>query len=130
VAFLIGVGFNVVANLLLLPRYSYVAASIITILSEIVLLGLFAYYLRPAMPDVGWIKIVKRPLAIVAMMLWAMVLGSRVNLFVALALGIAAYPLGLWLLRVFGEEERHILRSILPQSLVERLSFLSSGPAD
>jgi O-antigen/teichoic acid export membrane protein len=129
-AFLIGVGFNVVANLILLPRYSYVAASVITILSEIVLLSLFAYYLRPAMPGVGWVKIIKRPLAVIAMMLWAMVLGSQVNLFVALALGVIAYPLGLWLLRVFGEEERHILRSILPQSLVERLAFLSTDPVN
>jgi O-antigen/teichoic acid export membrane protein len=51
-AFIAGVAFNIIANLIFLPRYSYIAASITTILSEVILLGLFALYLRPAMPDV------------------------------------------------------------------------------
>ncbi len=122
-AFLLGVGFNLVANLIFLPLFNYVAASIITILSEIVLLIVFAYYLRPAMPKVGWAGIIKRPLAATAIMLWAIVLGSQVSPILALVLGLVAYPVGLWLLRVFGDEERQILAALLPKELVGRLSL-------
>jgi O-antigen/teichoic acid export membrane protein len=121
IAFIIGVVFNLVLNLIFLPRFSYVAAAIITIFSEIVLLALFARYLRPAMPGVGWLKIIKRPLAVTAIMLWAMVLGSLVNVPLALVLGIAAYFFGLWILRVIGPDERRIFASILPKGLAGRL---------
>ncbi|MCI0578726.1 MAG: oligosaccharide flippase family protein [Chloroflexi bacterium] len=120
-AFILGVAFNVVANLIFLPRFSYLAASVITILSEVVLLALFTYYLRPAMPGVGWPALLKRPLAVTAGMVWAMWLGSQVHLALGLLLGLLVYPLGLWLLRVFGEEERRILQSLLPKRLAGRI---------
>lgn len=122
-AFILGVGFNLVANLIFLPLFSYVAASIITILSEFVLLVLFARYLRPSLSAVGWLGLLKRPLAITAAMLWAMVLGSQVNLFLALALGLAVYPLGLWLLKVIGEDERQILSDLLPREVAGRFAL-------
>jgi O-antigen/teichoic acid export membrane protein len=121
IAFLIGLSFNVIANLIFLPRFSYVAASIITIFSEIVLLILFAYYLRPAMPDVGWLKIIKRPLALTAIMLWAMVLGNLISTFLALVFGVVAFLIGLWLLRVIGDEEQQIMSSLLPESIAKYL---------
>ncbi len=121
-AFIAGVAFNVITNLIFLPRYSYVAASITTILSEVVLLGLFAYYLRPVMPDVRWNKILVRPLAVTALMLWVMVLGSQFNLIAGVIAGIIAYPVGLLLLRVFGEEEKRILSSLLPERVMVRLA--------
>jgi O-antigen/teichoic acid export membrane protein len=122
-AFIAGVGFNFTANLIFLPRYGIIAASIITILSELVLLLMFARFLRPAMPDIGWLKIVRRPLAAAAIMLWAIVLGDQIGLVVALILGIAAYGLALWLLRIFGDEEKRIVASLLPESVATRLKL-------
>jgi O-antigen/teichoic acid export membrane protein len=129
-AFIIGVVFNLVANLIFLPLFSFVAAAVITILSEIVLILLFAAFLRPAMPGVGWLKILKRPLAVTAIMLWAMVLGSQVHWLLGLVLGLGVYPVGLWLLRVIGPEERGVLTSILPGRLSQRLFPLDSEPVD
>ncbi|MGB3715501.1 MAG: oligosaccharide flippase family protein [Candidatus Promineifilaceae bacterium] len=121
IAFVIGLAFNVIANLIFLPRFSYVAASIITIFSEIVLLILFAYYLRPALPDVGWLKIIKRPLAVTAIMLWAMVVGSMISVFMALVFGVGAFLIGLWLFRVIGDDEQRIIGSLLPDGLANLL---------
>jgi hypothetical protein len=45
-AFLIGVSFNVVANLLVIPTYSYRGAAVVTILSEFALLIPFYYAVR------------------------------------------------------------------------------------
>jgi O-antigen/teichoic acid export membrane protein len=122
-AFIAGVGFNFTANLIFLPRYGIVAASIITILSELVLLLLFARFLRPAMPDIGWLKIVKRPLAAAAIMMWAIVIGDQIGLVLALILGLAAYVLSLWLLRIIGQEEKRIVASLLPEQIAARLNL-------
>ncbi|MEW5989391.1 MAG: flippase, partial [Chloroflexota bacterium] len=116
-AFLIGVAFNVTANLIFLPRYSYVAAAVITILSEVVLLVVFDYYLRQRMPDVQWRRIVARPAAVTVSTVAAMGLGYLVHPLLALALALVTYPAGLWLLRVFGEEERRIVLALLPARL-------------
>jgi O-antigen/teichoic acid export membrane protein len=122
-AFILGVGFNLVANLIFLPLFSYVAASIITILSEFILLLLFAHNLRPSLSAVGWTGLLKRPLAITAAMLWAMVLGIQVNALLALALGLAVYPLGLWLLKVIGDDEKQILSDLLPREVASRFAL-------
>jgi hypothetical protein len=62
-----------------------------------------------------------------AIMILITFLGNQIHIIVGLILGLAAYPAGLWLLRVFGEEERHILRSILPSPIVSRLKFLQDA---
>jgi O-antigen/teichoic acid export membrane protein len=128
-AFIIGVSFNLVANLILLPYFSYVAASVITIFSELLLLFLFARYLRPALPEMHWLRLIKKPLAIAAGMMIAIALGSQVNIFLAFILGLAAYPLSLWLLRVFGAEEKQILDKLLPSHITRWLTISRPGGA-
>jgi O-antigen/teichoic acid export membrane protein len=51
-AFLAGLGFNVIANLIFIPLYSYKAAAVITILSEIVEGGAFYWYIRKSIGPV------------------------------------------------------------------------------
>ncbi len=120
-AFLIGVGFNLIGNLLLIPRYSYAAAGVITILSEIVLLYVFNWYLVKRMPEVGWFRLLARPALVTVVMAVVGVLGSQLHLVVGVALAVAVYPLGLWALRVFGEEERQIAAAILPRRMAQVL---------
>ncbi len=114
-AFAIGVGFNLIANLIFLRLYGYRAAAVITIASEIVLLVVFHIYLVRKMPDVGWRRLLWKPVLITAVMLAAMWLGAQFDLWIGLLAGVAVYPLGLLGLRVFGEEERQILLSLLPR---------------
>ena len=60
-AFIIGVTFNVIANLLLIPRYGYVAAAVTTILSEWSLLLPFYYSVRKNLCTVPWLDVFWRP---------------------------------------------------------------------
>jgi O-antigen/teichoic acid export membrane protein len=124
-AFLIGVGFNLIGNLLLIPRYSYAAAGVITILSEIVLLYVFNWYLVKRMPEVGWFRLLARPALVTLVMAVVGVLGSQLHLVVGVALALAVYPLGLWALRVFGAEERQIAAAILPGRMAKVLRLKS-----
>ncbi len=122
-AFLAGVSFNVAANLIFLPLFSYRAAAATTILSEILLLSIFAVYLRRGMPDVGWRNLLARPVVATVVMILFMALGARVHVGLGLLLGLLVYPAGLWLLRVFGQDERRILQMVLPAPLAARLGL-------
>ena len=99
-AFAIAVGFNIITNLIFIPRFSFVAASITTILSEVVLLIVFDYYLRQKIHRVHWLAFMWRPVLVTAVTLLAMWLGSQINLILAVALGLVVYPTGLWFLHV------------------------------
>ena len=123
-AFVIAVTFNVVANLIFLPLYSYRAAAAITILSEIVLLAIFNVYLRQGMPNVGWLRLLWRPAAVTAVMGLVMWLGAQIHPAAGLLLGAPLYPIGLWLLGVFGEEEKRILQALLPEPIAARLKLV------
>jgi O-antigen/teichoic acid export membrane protein len=120
-AFAIAVGFNIVANILLIPRYSFVAASVTTILSEVVLLAVFAFYLKQRMHGVKWLSLMWRPWVVTVVMVGTMWLGSQIHLVVALVVGALVYPAGLLLLRVVGDEERKVLAAILPEPIARRL---------
>ena len=120
--FIVGVLFNTIGNLIFIPMFSYVAAAVTTILSELILLIMFNYYLRQRMPDVEWFSLLWRPVAITAAMVGLMLLGAQVHLAVGLLIGLVVYPLGLWQLSVFGEEERAIMSQIVPESVMQRFA--------
>ncbi|MGH2593298.1 MAG: oligosaccharide flippase family protein, partial [Anaerolineae bacterium] len=87
-AFIIGLTFNVVANLILIPRYSYLAAAAITILSELVEGLPFYYYVEKTLGPVLWIR-----------MLWKLFVAAGAMFAVMWALwpvsGVLAIGIGL-----------------------------------
>ncbi len=123
-AFALAVGFNIVANALFIPRYSYVAASVTTVLSEVVLLLVFDYYLRQKMAGLEWRRLVIRPFLAAAIMVGLMVLCYPINEWLAAVVGGAAYLIGLWVFRVIGDDEKQILRAILPNAIARRLKLI------
>jgi O-antigen/teichoic acid export membrane protein len=123
-AFTIAVAFNIITNLIFLPTFSYRAAAVTTVLSEVVLLLLFHYYLRQKMPGVPWGQLVTKPLILTTIMLTAMILGYQLHLIVGLVLGLIIYPAGLFLLHIIGPDERQILQTILPAPIATRLKLV------
>jgi O-antigen/teichoic acid export membrane protein len=124
VAFLIGLTFNVVANLIFLPRYGYPAAAVITILSEIVEGIPFYLTLRRALAPVPWLRLLWKPALSTLAMAGLMAALWPARPLLALALGVGVY-LGLAaLLRVFDPDEWATLTDILPARL-RRLSLAS-----
>jgi O-antigen/teichoic acid export membrane protein len=124
-AFAVAVGFNVVANLIFIPMapYGYEVAAVTTILSELVLLILFDYYLRQKMPGLNWWAFLWRPGLVTAVSLLVMWGGTQlIGWPVGVPLGLLVYAAGLWLLGVIGHEERQVIAAILPDNLAARLS--------
>ena len=123
-AFALAVGFNIIANLLFIPAFTYTTAAVTTILSEVLLLVVFDYYLRQRLPGLNWPRFTWRPLLATAAMIVAMWFGSQIHLVAGMTLGLGVYAAGLWLLRVFGDEERRILHTILPAPLSARIRLI------
>ena len=126
-AFVIGVVFNLLANIIFIPRYSYLASATITILSEIVLLIPFYYGVHKYIGSVPWGEIAWRPLlsgGSMALILW---LSKGVSLAGGVLAGTAVYIFGLWLTGGFSTPDVAQLLSALPiggraGELLQRLS--------
>jgi O-antigen/teichoic acid export membrane protein len=114
-AFIVGVLFNVVGNLLVIPRFGYVGAAIVTILSEFSLLFPFYASVRRNVGIVPWVSIFVRPLLATAVMGIAIygLIQVGVNLWVATALGAVVYAGVLWALGALHGEEMTVLRRAL-----------------
>lgn len=112
--FVVGVLFNLIGNLLFIPRYGFVAAAVTTILSELLLLLVFSFYLHQRLPRIGWAQLLGRPMLATAVMGGGLWIGTQAHLALGLALGLALYPAALWALGVFGSEERQVAAKLLP----------------
>ena len=111
-AFVIGLAFNVVANLILIPRFSYVAAAAITILSELVEGLPFYYFIERSLGPVRWMRILWKLFVSAAAMFAATAALWPVNALLALGAGIAVYSMGVWVLGAFGPEERAVFAKL------------------
>jgi O-antigen/teichoic acid export membrane protein len=112
-AFIIGALFNLVVNLLTIPLFGLYAASVVTILSEVVLFAVFIPRLRaegltPPLLALSW-----RPVLASVVMGGAMMLLGRANWFAAALVALPVYGGALWLLGAFGAEERAFARRVL-----------------
>jgi len=109
--------FAVVANLLFVRTFGYVASAWIIVGGELLLVLLFHVDLRRHLGPVGWGRMLGRPaLAGLAMgaTAWAVAAYSR---SLALVAGLVAYLAALAALRVLTPEERALLVPLLPAPL-------------
>jgi len=106
--------FTVVANLLFVRTFSYVASAWIMIGGEFLLTVLFAVPLRQHLGDIGWVRLLGRPvLAGLAMgaVVWA---AAPISRLLALVVGLVIYPVTLVVLRALTPEEREMLAPLVP----------------
>ncbi|MBN1485943.1 MAG: flippase [Chloroflexia bacterium] len=114
-AFVLAVAFNLATNLIWIPAHSYRAASIITILTEVLLFAFLWLTMRREMGHLPLLAWTWRPLLATALMAAAMLLlRSYLHWTAALLLGPALYVGLLLLLRTFSPEEKLLLRRLLP----------------
>jgi len=116
--------FTVVANLLFVRTFSYVASAWILVAGELLLVFLFYADLRRQIGPLGWGRLLGRvALAGLAMgaTAWAVALYSRP---LALLAALAVYPIVLILLRALTPEEREMLAPLVPAPLRSALSSL------
>ena len=108
-AFVIGLTFNISANLILIPYFSFVAAAVVTILSELVEGLVFMFYLERSLGSIHWFRLLWRLFVSAGAMLLVMALAWPLHPIVALIAGPLVYAGGLLALRVIGPEEKRVL---------------------
>jgi O-antigen/teichoic acid export membrane protein len=117
-AFAIACVFNIGGNLFFIPYYGdygYVAASLLTVLTEVVLLATFWPIVRRQVGRLPLLQVAWRPLLATAVMGVPMVwLHARGYWTLALVVGLGLYGGMILLLRTFSPAERDILRRLWP----------------
>lgn len=116
VAFVIGAAFNLGMNLLLIPAYGYLAAAVVTVATELVLLLPFLRTLRHEGTMPPLVHLMWRP-AVASLVMGAAV-WPVLALSPRLAIAVAApvYLAALWALGAFGPEERAMMRRMFRRS--------------
>jgi len=115
-AFVATVIFNIVANLLFIPRYSYGASAVISVLSEVVLFVPFVLWIRRSLGPLPLVRLAWQPLAaasLFAVVAW--VVGWQVELgaWAGAVIGGAVYCVALLALGTVGPEERALARRLM-----------------
>jgi len=128
-AFMIGVSFNLIANVIFIPQYGFQAAAVITVLSEIALLIPFYYCVRNNLGPVPWGHIVWRPATAAAAMAGVLWMTGSYSLLVRLPLAIIVYSGILILIGGFQGEDIQLLQRALPDGRLKRMLNRLPGAA-
>jgi O-antigen/teichoic acid export membrane protein len=121
-AFAVAVTFNLVANLIFIPQYGFLAAAIITIFSEIVEGIVFQFFLYQSLGATPWLKIFGKLFGAAGIFIGLTLLGGWVHPVLGLLAGGVGYALASLLLQVFEPNEQAILVRILPGPLKKLFS--------
>jgi len=113
-AFIIGAAFNIGANLVLIPRFTYLGAAATTVISELVLFLPFYYSVRRHVGPLPFTELFWRPVvASTAMGLMVWLLLPHLSILLVIGLAVALYGALLVALRTFTVEDRAILLRLL-----------------
>ena len=105
-----------------MPRYGLLAASVMTVVTEAVLVSQHLWTLREYVRLMQWGRILLRPLlAAVFMAFVVLLIWSSVSLFVAFGIGAAVYTLASFVLDLIGKDEWQFIRTILPSAKVSTI---------
>lgn len=111
-AFALAVGFNLMANLMLVPIYGYLAAAAVTVATEVVLFLPLAHAVKKYLGEMPWFSIAIRPLGAAVVFGVVLLALMPVGVYPALAAGLIAYVVALVVLGGIGEQEWDLVRDI------------------
>jgi O-antigen/teichoic acid export membrane protein len=123
--FVVGLGFNITANVLAIPIWGYRASAVIHVFSELVLLIAFLVLLRRDLPPMPWARLLWRPAVAGALMGTIGGLLYEVNVLLATVVALGVYALALGALGIAREPDMEIVRELIPG--LERLRGLVSA---
>jgi len=110
---LISTGFNVLINLWVVPHYGYLGSAVMTVATEIILVGQYGFVLSAMLRKMSWVNILVRPLAASAMMGALVVsLRSSLPLPVTVVIGAVSYFIFLFVVRAFGKDDFTFIRTL------------------
>ena len=113
-AFALAVGFNFLANLLLVPIYGYMAAAVITILTEFVLFTPLALAMRRHVGSTQWLSLLGRPTfagLVMGAIAWLLIpITGAIPALIVAAIGFAG---ALWIIGGIAPDDIRLLRRLV-----------------
>jgi O-antigen/teichoic acid export membrane protein len=116
-AFVFGAAFNILTNLLLIPHYGYVAAAVVTSLSEVALFVPFYYCVRKNLTSLPWLAIFGRPAIAAGLMAAGMWLLRGTTVLLIIPVAAAIYLGALVALGTFRQPDVALVLRLLPARL-------------
>ena len=112
--YLIAAIFNIVLNYLTIPVWSYIGASITTVLSEILILVLMMYciFKTEYKPDLSLLKTIVK-LIVCGFILAVVLYLINVSLWLAIPIGFVVYVLALFITRTIDDTDKYIINELL-----------------
>ena len=109
---LISLILNIVLNITIIPFYSYIGSSLMTIFTECFFFFLCFYYLSKLLCNVELTKLVIKP-TLASIIMGLFIFYIDVNLFLQITIGTLVYFSALYLLKVFTEEDYDLIKQII-----------------
>lgn len=112
--YLVAAIFNIVLNYLTIPVWSYIGASITTVLSEILILVLMMYSISKTeyKPDLSLLKTIVK-LIVCGIILSAVLYLINVSLWLAIPIGLIVYVLSLFVTGTIDDTDKYIINELL-----------------
>jgi O-antigen/teichoic acid export membrane protein len=104
---------NITLNLIFIPKFSYVAASIITVITEFMILVICLQYLSQLMYKINIQKMIIKPAIASTIMGLIILMLSNLNIFLIIIISIIIYLTILTLLKTFTEEDIILFKQII-----------------
>ena len=112
--YIVAAFFNIILNYILIPKYSYIGASISTVLSEILILALMLFSISNTEYTVNrslLIKLIK--LMISGLILFVILDIINVSLWLAIPIGFVVYMVSLFITKSIDDTDRYIVKELL-----------------
>jgi O-antigen/teichoic acid export membrane protein len=126
-AFIFGVAFNTIGNLIFIPKYGAPAAAVVTVLSELALFFPFYYAVHKHLGSVPWFEALWRQTVAGLFMAGVFVLVGPFSYILALVLAAAVYFLALYVTGAFKARDMNAIWSALPLGRLRGFVVKSSG---
>lgn len=101
--------FNVITNLILIPKFSYIGASITTVLTELVLFMLCFHYISIFICKIEIQQVILKPL-VACLIMGSFIFYVKTDLFLTTLIAIFIYVLSLMLLKTFSKDDLKVFR--------------------
>lgn len=119
---LAGAVFNILINLILIPLYSYIGASIATVLTEVLLYVLFVFFINRYHSRINTEQYILKPL--IASVVMGIILlylkgfniithSLLINLIILVIIGTTVYFICLICLRTFTDQDKYIFKQLI-----------------
>ena len=109
---LFGTIINIGLNVILIPKYSYLGSSLVTVISEIIGFTLYFYFLSIYISKIKIHNLIVKP-AIATIITSLLIFQLNMNLFWSILISIITYFILLLLFKTFSREDFEIFRSIM-----------------